>query len=160
MQIFVNYPENIYENPFTSNIKGGFFVYLPYRKTCLSYLSHNFSDFDYENSAMCRAIPMGHTSLWVLERCFVANSDGFKKIFKRTENIETLFCKEELNGQYKLISQAELFDIPYRNVGNKIETIDEWIYHTCEAARNAKEKMQCKNIFAIGAKKLKEYNWH
>ncbi|WP_322412881.1 hypothetical protein, partial [Clostridium perfringens] len=157
--IFADYPTGIHENPFNINAKGIYFAYLTNRECCLSYLSEQLDDFGYINKNLYHAMPMGYTNLWVLERIFVVNSEGVWKIFKNEENTHILFCIED-NGQYKLISQSELLEIVHSNFENQNSSIKEELSNWCILLKNAKEKLQCTKISAVGTILLENYYWH
>lgn len=164
MNIFADYPIGSHENPFEIDGKGNYFAYLTNRDCCLSYLSDNLSDFNYMNNDLYHAMPMGYTSLWVLERCYVANSDGFSKIYKKEKNIHLLFRIDELDAEYKITHQSELLASISPKTRNlllsKCGSIDEEIEGLCKFLKNAKEELQCVKISLVGSRLLEDYNWH
>lgn len=134
MQIFANYPLHSRENPFDKNAVGKYFVYLTNRKESFSYLSNDLVDFNYNNNELYKAMPMGYTSLWVLERVSVKRGREEAIFFaKAGVGLTYFYCQIHETGEYELIGEHT-----YR------ELLDQ-----------GNEK-----VVELAANKIDTYNWH
>lgn len=166
MNIFADYPVGSHENPFDLESQGKYFAFLTNREKCFSYLSYNINDFSFENDEMYKAMPMGYTSLWVLERIFIVNSENKTHIFSsdKRSRIQFFICMTEKDGTQKLVSQGQLLDrvsADTRSVLNSFNnSFDKMIENYSLFLRKAKEEINAVEIVIVGANLLESYNWH
>ena len=159
MSIFADYPKMSRENPFEMDSAGTYFAYLTNRECCFSYLSDRLEDFQYNNNALYEAMPMGYTALWVLERCWLADSDGTCRVFGNEIGTQTLYCLENLDTkQWQKVSQARLMEIA------RFPVLKEYLENEMNQAsfllQCVKKQLPCSKIVAVGVKLIEEYNWH
>ena len=134
MEFFANYPFYSRENPFDRNAVGKYFVYLTNRKKCFSYLSDVLADFNLNNEELYKAIPMGYTSLWVLERVSVKSGREEAIYFaKAGVGLTYFYCQIHETGKYELIGEHTYREL--LNQGNE-------------------------NVVELAANKIDTYTWH
>lgn len=137
MGIFADYPPVSRENPFDRNAKGKYFAHLTNRRMeSFSYLAENLDVFAFFNPELYKAMPMGYTNLWILERISVKVADEEAVVFSEDgKDIKYFYCVSDKNGEYSEISEEE-----YTKACSNKETV--------------------KNVVKIAAKLLENYYWH
>lgn len=166
MNIFADYPAGSYEDPFAPESHGKYFAFLTNRKQCFSYLSYDIDDFSYGNNELYKAMPMGYTGLWVLERVFAANSENKACIFSHEERSEMqLFIRmTDRDGTQMIVSQEEMLEKVSADTGILINNLNNPSGKNLENyslfSKRAKKEINVMEIAIVGADLLKNYNWH
>lgn len=109
---FKQYPVDSKESPFDKDSKGKYFAWLTNRKDAFSYLSENKDDFQYYNGELYKAMPMGYTNLWILER--IALEVGGELVASYGEAKQEMRCFYVIldgNGKYEQISEYEYIEL-------------------------------------------------
>jgi hypothetical protein len=164
MDVFCNYPINSKENPFDINSKGKYCGYLTNRQKCFSYLSDNLKDFEWQNESLYKAMSMGYTNLWILERLFLINSSGeFKKFSnEKFTKIATLrsdgFPKDEWKVYNEDSSENKVED--YHRFLFEKDNIDDSISTARDILKRIQEKHSVKNLTILGVGLIEDYFWH
>lgn len=154
--VFVNYPLDSDENPFEAKTKGKYFGFLTNREKCYSYLSDDMGPFTHNSEGLCRAMPMGYTNLWILERVLVSSSEEETVVFKeKTEDIKELYCICHNDDKWENYSALAVLNMASEET-KKIH--EEKKYHLF--LKQLKREMGVKKIVMVGATILEDYYWH
>lgn len=129
----VEYPVISKGNPFDKEATGKYFAYLTNRKICFSHLSDQLEDFGFQNEGLYNAMPMGYTSLWVMERVSLKYCNEDKVFFNDSGLRQTCFYCKLKEGVYELVSQYEYMQLQKENTLPTIELcaniVDEYNWH-------------------------------
>lgn len=159
MSFYNNYPLNSNQDIFLKNSTGRYFAYLSNRSKCLSFLSNNIEDFDFNSNELYEAMPMGYTTLTILERAFLLDREGIKTWPIENEG-EVYIIRNEMvpehywgqdNKEYHLRLKSFKGVYALSNATNWCE--DLFAKSSNEESNNNVSKL-------IGAVVVKEFNWH
>lgn len=135
-QNFAQFPENVTESPFNPDAKGTYFAWLTNRKGGCSYLAERADAFCHEDSVLFREMPMGYTSLWILERIVLEIGGNVVAAYgEPAEKIHHIYVILDENGKYERISEEEYKALCQNEVLSRravkltANLLDAWNWH-------------------------------
>ncbi|MDQ0088529.1 hypothetical protein J2T12_001935 [Paenibacillus anaericanus] len=159
MSFYNNYPLNSNQDIFSRHSTGRYFVYLSNRSKCLSYLANKIEDFDYNNDELYKAMPMGYTTLTILERAFLIDGEGIKTWPVENEGKIYIIRNEMVPKHYWGQDQKEYHLLLESFKGTyALNNATKWCEDLLIKISNEESNSNVSKL--IGAVVVEEFNWH
>jgi len=109
---FAQFPIGSKESPFDKDTKGKYFGWLTNRKNGCSYLAERKEVFNRNDRELMRAMPMGYTNLWILERLALEiNGEIVATYGEAGKNMRYIYVVLDESGKYERITEDEYIEL-------------------------------------------------